>query len=289
MRIIIAETAGFCWGVKRAIDKVIELRNKTTESIQTYGPLIHNPQILDQLESKGITSTEEMDSLRSEHVVVRTHGIPPDQRKKLQQKNVKILDTTCPDVARIQARIKRSVKLGQKVIIAGHAGHAEVAGLLGYAGEKGFLVESVSDVAKLPEMDSVALVSQSTFSKADFAAIAKIVTERYSNAEIYNTICDATHDRQDEIEELAKKVDVMIVIGGRGSSNTNRLTEVSASHGTRTYHIETEAEIEPSMFEQVEIVGVTAGASTPDWIINRVVERIERIGQKLETVQSHSD
>lgn len=287
MKIIVAETAGFCWGVKRAIDKVLELRNKTTESIQTYGPLIHNPQILDQLESKGITSTEEMELLESEHVVVRTHGIPPDQRKKLQEKNVKILDTTCPDVARIQARIKRSVKHGRSVIIAGHAGHAEVAGLLGYAGKMGHLVESVADIARLPGMDSVTLVSQSTFSKAEFAAIADVVITQFPNAEVFNTICDATHDRQDEVKELARKVDVMIVIGGRNSSNTNRLTEVSASLGTKTHHIETEAEIDPSMLEGVETVGVTAGASTPDWIINRVVERIELIGRKLQAVPSH--
>lgn len=284
MKIIVAETAGFCWGVKRAIDKVIELRNKTPESIQTYGPLIHNPQILDQLENKGITSTEEMDSLRSSHVVVRTHGIPPDQRKVLQGKDVKILDTTCPDVGRIQARIKRSVKHGQNVIIAGHSGHAEVRGLMGYAGEQGFLVESVADVEKLPPMESVALVSQSTFSKADFAAITDAVVKRFPNSEVYNTICEATHDRQDEVKELAKKVEVMIVIGGRGSSNTNRLTEVSASLGTRTYHIETEAELEPSIFEGVDTVGVTAGASTPDWIISRVVERIDLIGKKLDRV-----
>ena len=284
MKIIVAKTAGFCWGVKRAIDKVMDLRSTTSTNIQTYGPLIHNPQILDRLDNQGIKTSNKLKDIESSHVVIRTHGIPPEERKMIQRKDVKILDTTCPDVAKIHARIKRSVRAGQSVIIAGHQGHPEIKGIMGYAGEKGFLVESVEDVEKLPHLDNVGLVSQSTFSKSGFAEIAEAVLRRFPNAEIFNTICDATHDRQDEVKNLARDVDVMIVIGGRSSSNTKRLAEVSTESGAKTFHIETEAELKAEMFETAEVVGVTAGASTPDWIITRVVDKIEEIGAETKAM-----
>jgi (E)-4-hydroxy-3-methyl-but-2-enyl pyrophosphate reductase len=288
MKITVAKTAGFCWGVKRAIDKVMELRNQTSESIQTFGPLIHNPQILEKLGEKGITTQKELEDLSSEYVVVRTHGIPPEERNSIKEKNAKILDTTCPDVAKIHARIKRSVRSGQNVIIAGHDGHPEIKGLMGYAGDMGYLVEKVEDVEGLPDLDNVGLVSQSTFNKADFKAISDAVLERWPEAEIFNTICDATHDRQDEVRELAKDVDVMIVIGGRASSNTKRLAEVGLESGARTFHIETDDEIEETMFTGANNVGVTAGASTPDWIIDRVVKRIADIAESRRHLEEVS-
>jgi (E)-4-hydroxy-3-methyl-but-2-enyl pyrophosphate reductase len=282
MKITVAKTAGFCWGVKRAIDKVMDLRTKTSDSIQTFGPLIHNPQILEKLDEKGITTSENLDDLSSAYVVVRTHGIPPEERYRIKEKNAKIIDTTCPDVAKIHARIKRSVRSGQNVIIAGHQGHPEIKGIMGYAADMGYLVERVEDVKELPEMENVGLVSQSTFNKADFKAITDAVKERWPSAEIFNTICDATHDRQDEVRLLAKEVDVMFVIGGRASSNTKRLAEVSEESGTRTYHIETETEIDPESLNNTEHIGVTAGASTPDWIIHNVVEHIRKLAEEKE-------
>lgn len=277
MKITVAKTAGFCWGVKRAIDKVMELRSQTDDSIQTFGPLIHNPQILEKLGEKGINTSENLDDISSAYVVVRTHGIPPEERNRIKAKNAKIVDTTCPDVAKIHARIKRSVRGGQHVIIAGHQGHPEIKGIMGYAGDKGFLVERVEDVASLPELENVGLVSQSTFNKAEFQDISEAVKASWPKAEIFNTICDATHDRQDEVRQLARDVEVMFVIGGRTSSNTKRLAEVSKESGARTYHIETEAEIEAKCLEGISNVGITAGASTPDWIIERVVNRVKQI------------
>ena len=280
-KIIVAKTAGFCWGVKRAIDKVMDLRRNNDGSIQTFGPLIHNPQILDRLDKQGVRTTNRLDNLKSETIVVRTHGIPPAERRQIKEKGASILDTTCPDVAKIHARIKRCVKHDMDVIIAGHEVHPEIKGILGYAGDRGYLVESVEDVEKLPEIKNVALVSQSTFSKSGFADITAAVLRRFPDAEIFNTICDATHDRQDEVRQLATEVDVMIVIGGRSSSNTKRLAEVSSESGTRTFHIETETELEPEMFDGAEVIGVTAGASTPDWIIERVVHDIDEIGKAM--------
>lgn len=280
MKIIVAKTAGFCWGVKRAIDKVMDLRRNNNGSIQTFGPLIHNPQILDRLGKQGVRTTNRLENLNSETIVVRTHGIPPEERRQIKDKGASILDTTCPDVAKIHARIKRSVRHGFAIIIAGHDGHPEIKGLMGYTDGKGYLVESVEDVEKLPNLEKVALVSQSTFSKSGFADITEAVVKRFPNAEVFNTICDATHDRQDEVRQLAKEVDVMIVIGGRESSNTKRLAEVSGESGARTFHIETETELEPEMIDGTEVIGVTAGASTPDWVIERVVRDIDEIGKR---------
>lgn len=284
MKIIIARTAGFCWGVKRAMDKVLELRDNTDESISTFGPLIHNPQILDKLEKLGIKASEDIENLDSNYVVIRTHGIPPSERNHIKSLNCSIVDTTCPDVAKIHSRIKRSVALGQNVIIAGHQGHPEIKGILGYAGEKGFLIEKVADVAALPKMEDVGLVAQSTFNKARFIDIADAVKERFPRAEIYNTICDATHNRQVEAKELATKVDLMIVIGGKTSSNTKRLAEVCLENGVETYHIETEAELKPEILTTINTVGITAGASTPDWIITDVVNFIKKWTGKAEVV-----
>jgi (E)-4-hydroxy-3-methyl-but-2-enyl pyrophosphate reductase len=284
MKIIIARTAGFCWGVKRAMDKVLELRDNTEDSISTFGPLIHNPQILNKLDNLGIKASEDIDQLDSNYVVIRTHGIPPSERNQIKGLNCNIIDTTCPDVAKIHSRIKRSVRSGQDVIIAGHAGHPEIKGIMGYAGEKGHLIESLEDVAKLPEMENVGLVAQSTFNKGIFRKISEAVKARFPKAEIYNTICDATHNRQVEAKELSTKVDLMIVIGGKTSSNTKRLAEVSKEKGVETYHIETEAELDPSVFKGKETIGITAGASTPDWIITDVVNYIKSKAGKTEVL-----
>ena len=284
MKIIIARTAGFCWGVKRAVDKVLELRDNTDDTISTFGPLIHNPQILNKLENLGIKASEDIDKLESQFVVIRTHGIPPSERHQIKGLNCSIIDTTCPDVAKIHSRIKRSVRSGQDVIIAGHNGHPEIKGILGYAGEKGHLIENVEDVEKLPDMENVGLVAQSTFNKGIFRKISEAVKKRFPKAEIYNTICDATHNRQVEARELSVKVDLMIVIGGKTSSNTKRLAEVSKEKGVETVHIETEAELAPEIFQGKEIIGITAGASTPDWIITDVVNYIKENNNVVEVV-----
>lgn len=276
MKIIIARTAGFCWGVKRAMDKVLELRDDTNESISTFGPLIHNPQILNKLEGLGIKAAKDIDNLDSEVVVIRTHGIPPSERKAIKDLGCRMVDTTCPDVAKIHSRIKRSVSQGQDVIIAGHHGHPEIKGILGYAGDHGFLVETPEDIKDLPKLDNVGLVAQSTFNKRVFQDIADAVKERFPEAEVHNTICDATHNRQVEAKELSNKVEIMFVIGGKTSSNTKRLAEVCSDNGVETYHIETEAEINPETILNRETIGITAGASTPDWIITDVVNFIKK-------------
>jgi (E)-4-hydroxy-3-methyl-but-2-enyl pyrophosphate reductase len=280
MKIIVAETAGFCWGVRRAIDKVLELSEQTTGPIQTLGPLIHNPQALEMLEKKRVRAVDSIDEITSDTVVIRTHGITPELRKKLQAKALRVCDGTCPRVAHIQAIIKRCVRAGKRVIIAGDPGHAEVVGLMGFAGEAGHVVSSVDDVSRLPEMDRIALLSQTTFGKDDYEAIAEAVRARFPQAEVYETICDSAAERQNEVKELAGRADAVIVIGGRNSANTKRLAELARAQGTPTYHIETDAELRPAMLDGAGTVCVTAGASTPHWMIQRVTDRLESIAKE---------
>ncbi len=277
MKIKVAETAGFCWGVRRAIDKVLKLREETSGRIQTFGPLIHNPQAMQSLEQRGISTADTLDELKAPTVVVRTHGITPQVRKELQKRATQICDGTCPRVGLIHSLIKRSVRDGKTVIIAGDPGHAEVIGLSGYAAERGYVVSGPAEVEQLPDLEDVVLVAQTTFSEAEYNKIAEVVRERFPGVEVHDTICDSTHNRQAEVEALAKASDVVIIIGGRNSANTRRLAELSASLGAPTHHIETDEELNPDMLEGVETVGVSAGASTPHWMIQRVVERLELI------------
>jgi len=278
MKIKVAETAGFCWGVRRAIDKVLKLREETSGKIQTFGPLIHNPQAMQSLEQRGISTADTLEELDAPTVVIRTHGIAPVTRRELQKRAENICDGTCPRVGLIHSLIKRSVRDGKTVIIAGDPGHAEVIGLSGYAGERGYVVSSAAEAEQLPEFDDVVVVAQTTFSEAEYNKITDVVRERFPSAEVHDTICDSTHNRQAEVAALARASDAVIIIGGHNSANTNRLAELSASLGTPTHHIETDEELSPEMLEGVETVGISAGASTPHWMIQRVVERLELIG-----------
>ena len=280
MKIKVAKTAGFCWGVRRAIDKVLTLRQEMTGPIQTFGPLIHNPHALRTLEQQGISAADSFDELNTPTVVIRTHGVSPQVRRELNKRADKICDGTCPRVGHIQSLIKRSVRAGKQVVIAGDRGHAEVAGLIGYAGDSGYLVSTDDDVAELPDLSEVVLVAQTTFGRTEYAAIAKAIQKRFPDADVFDTICDSTHSRQAEIEELARESDAVIVIGGRESANTRRLAELAASLRTPTYLIESDEELNPEMFDGVETVGVSAGASTPHWMIKRVIERLESIGRR---------
>ena len=289
MIIRVAETAGFCWGVRRAMDKVLELRQKTSGPIQTYGPLIHNPQALQSLQRRGIETADTMDDIDAPTVVIRTHGIAPDIRRELQERAEKLCDGTCPRVGLIHSLIRRSVRAGKRVVIAGDPGHAEVAGLSGYAGVMGRVISSVEEVAELPDYgEDVVLVAQTTFGEAEYVRIAEAMERRYPGVEVHDTICDSTHNRQAEVLELAHDSDAVIVIGGRNSANTRRLAELASTACDRTHHVETDDELTQEMFEGVERVGVSAGASTPHWMIQRVVERLESIGSarrgSLQTV-----
>jgi (E)-4-hydroxy-3-methyl-but-2-enyl pyrophosphate reductase len=279
-KIIVAKSAGFCWGVQRAFNKVLDIamNNPEHRPVYTYGPLIHNPQAVEMLEQKGIGVIEEINDKIDGTVAIRTHGIPPAERKRLELSGARICDATCPDVGIIQGTVRRHLKLGYYIIIIGHREHPEVKALLGFAEKRGACINSAEEVSALTaDLGKICVVSQSTQQRGKFDTLVKLIRERYPDCLVFDTICRSTDSRQQEVRELAGKVDAMVVVGGRNSSNTNRLAEISREMGAKTFLIETDCEIDPKDFDGAKVVGVTAGASTPSWVIERVVARLKEI------------
>ncbi|MEE9487912.1 MAG: 4-hydroxy-3-methylbut-2-enyl diphosphate reductase [Candidatus Brocadiales bacterium] len=277
MKVVVAKTAGFCMGVRRAVDIALEAAHKAEDKnggILTDGPLIHNPQVLKLLKEKGIDTVEEASNLSESTVVIRAHGITPTRRKELEDTGAKVCDATCPRVTRVQSIIKRYSKQGFYTIIVGDEGHAEVVGLLGYAEGRGHVVASVEDLDNLPALDKVCVVAQTTQDKRFFNKITKLLKERYANCQVFNTICHSTSRRQEEVVSLCHEVDAMIVVGGRGSANTTRLVQICEREGVPTFHIEMEHELDLGKLNNCNVVGLTAGASTPQWLIKRMEDKL---------------
>ncbi|MEJ2093324.1 MAG: 4-hydroxy-3-methylbut-2-enyl diphosphate reductase [Syntrophobacterales bacterium] len=275
MKVVLAKTAGFCMGVKNAMEMVLKAIHENHVNIYTYGPLIHNPQVMDLLKERGIRVLEEGETPGSGLVVIRAHGIPPQERRALETAGARIIDATCVRVARVQAIIRRWANKGYATIIVGDADHPEVRGLMGHTQARGFVVSSPEEVASLPELDQVIVVAQTTQSESHFQELVDAITARFPGAVIRNTICDATASRQEEIEELARQVEVLVVVGGRNSGNTQRLVEISRATGLPTFHVETEQELDLRDLSRYSTVGVTAGASTPHWLIGNVVSTLK--------------
>ena len=279
-RIIVAKSAGFCWGVSRAFEKVMRIAEQepVRNPVFTYGPLIHNPQAVEVLEHKGIRVLKEIPAKIQGTIVIRTHGVPPDERRRLESTGAAICDATCPDVGMIQGTVRKHLRQGYFIIIIGDREHPEVKALLGFAEKNGTCVISTEEVAKLPaELEKVCVVSQSTQQRAKFEELVAIIRNRYPKSIVFDTICRSTNIRQEEVRELAKEVDAMVVVGGRNSSNTNRLAEISREMGTPTFLIESDEEIDAEKFGEFDAIGVTAGASTPKWVIEQVVARLTEI------------
>jgi 4-hydroxy-3-methylbut-2-enyl diphosphate reductase len=278
VRVKLARTAGFCMGVRRAMDITLKSIARHGKGLRTFGPLIHNPQVLDFLREKGVEICETPASVESNQpIVIRAHGISPQTRESLRARDATIIDATCPKVLDVQSIIKRHAQKGGFVVIVGDADHPEVVGLMGYARGQGLIVSGPEDVQEIPQGKNLCLVAQTTQNHTRYDSIAQQVRERFPRAKIYDTVCDSTHRRQDEAVKMAASVDAMIVVGGQNSANTARLTEKVRECGTPVFQVETDEEIEPSRFEACEIIGVTAGASTPNWIIERVVRKVEDI------------
>lgn len=278
--IIVAKSAGFCWGVQRAFNKVLDIATNqpSRHPIQTYGPLIHNPQAVEMLEQQGIGVLNEISDKISGTVVIRTHGIPPAERKKLEESGALLCDATCPDVGIIQGTVRKHLKQGYFIVIIGNREHPEVKALLGFAEKNGACVNSAEEIEALsPSIGRICIVSQSTQQRENFNTLVKLLKDRYPDCVVFDTICKSTDMRQQEVRELAGEVDAMVVVGGRNSSNTNRLAEISKSMGAPTFLIETDDEIDADAFERFEKIGVTAGASTPKWVIEKVVEKLKAL------------
>jgi (E)-4-hydroxy-3-methyl-but-2-enyl pyrophosphate reductase len=279
MSVILARTAGFCMGVKRAVDLVLDMaQRKRIEPIYTYGPLIHNPQTVELLRKRGIIPISGLDGIASceagAALVIRAHGISPQERQAIKEKGLKIIDATCPRVGHVQAIIKKHASRDYTILIIGDEKHPEVNGLLGYAYGKGMAIKSLEDVKHLPDLKKVCVVAQTTQNMDTFKTIVAAIQDRFPDTVIFDTICDSTEKRQTEVKKMAAETDAIVVVGGRNSANTMQLARLSEISGTSTFHIETADELEELAIDRYSRIGVSAGASTPNWIIDQVVDDI---------------
>jgi len=279
VKVKLAKIAGFCMGVRRAMEIALAEANKGDGKLFTYGPIIHNQQVLDLLRSKGVDVKEDINTHDKGRIIIRAHGITPTEREKIRSSNLKLIDATCPRVAKVQAIIKKYSNKGYTPVIFGDAKHPEVIGLMGYSKDQGIIISSVEDVEKLSDKKKLILVSQTTQDVDAYREIIDAIKARYPDAIIFDTICDETYKRQREVRSLASEVDSMVIVGGYNSGNTKRLYQISQSTGKPTFHIETEKELQNSWFSSTETAGVTAGASTPNWMIKSVTDRLKTMGK----------
>jgi (E)-4-hydroxy-3-methyl-but-2-enyl pyrophosphate reductase len=283
MKIVIAKSSGFCLGVRRAVEMVLDASSQNERSIYTYGPLIHNPQVLLSLEERGVHAFKEVPSQGSGSVLIRAHGVTPDTRGKLEEAGFDVLNATCPRVVKIQSIIKKYAGQNYAVIILGDKNHPEVVGLLGYAGKKAFVVNAINELDSLPAFEKAIIVAQSTQNIDFFARVKDWAHKNFPDYIIFDTICDSTEKRQMEVRKLTEYVDILIVVGGKESGNTQRLVEIGKKSGKPTFHIETESDLDSinaGLLCSASAIGITAGASTPNWIIKRVYKALEELPYK---------
>lgn len=263
-------------GVRRAVEQALDSANRRKGPIYTYGPLIHNPQVLSILEQKSISILEKIPEKGSGTVIIRAHGVPPQDQEALRQAGFNVINATCPRVIKVQSIIARHAALGYAVVIVGDREHPEVRGLLGYAENRGWVVESLDELAGLPEFENAIIVAQTTQNTAFFDKVRRWAEEHRPGYKVFNTICDSTEKRQAEAQALAAEVDAVIVVGGYNSGNTRRLAEIAGQSGKKSLHIEKAEDLSVEKLEECRSIGITAGASTPNWIIRQVMQHLER-------------
>ncbi|NJD57622.1 MAG: 4-hydroxy-3-methylbut-2-enyl diphosphate reductase [Nitrospirae bacterium] len=279
MDILVAKRAGFCFGVKRAMDLTVEMAKEIQEGLYTLGPIIHNPQVIEKLREEGISPIDisEIESGKVTSLIIRTHGIPFQLYDMISGRGIRIIDATCPFVKNAQHYAKLLKENGYQVVILGDKNHPEVKGIMSYAGDDALVVDGDSPLPRLKP--KVGVVVQTTQPIEALKNVLSRIIEHAKEVKVYNTICNSTALRLKETEEMARKVDVMIVVGGKNSANTTQLANLCRTMSVATYHIETDEEIDVSWFRNARRIGITAGASTPDWIISRVAKRIQDTGR----------
>ena len=270
-------------GVRRAMEMVMAETNKRKGPLFTLGPLIHNTQVLDLLASKGVESIENLSGLQTGEIVIRAHGIPPQMRLAIRKTGLQIIDATCPRVARVHAIIRSHTRKGYTALIVGDRDHAEVVGLVGYSEGPVHIIQNAKDVSELPHLDRLFVVAQTTQNQQNFREVVKALKKRFPEVLVFDTICDATNERQQEVRSFAGQVDAVVVVGGYHSGNTQRLAQVSRELGLPTFHVETEKDLKKEKLSGMEVIGVTSGASTPNWMIRNVVSTIEGIHSRSES------
>jgi len=274
MKILLAKSAGFCFGVKRATNMAFAAAENHS-AICSFGPIIHSPQVVQRLSEQGVAVVSDIDAINGGAVIIRSHGVEASELEHIHQRGLEVIDATCPFVKKAQDHAALLAAEGYTVVLVGEAEHPEVQGIVSYAAEGNVhVVAGRSDAEKLPRLSKIGIVAQTTQSYENFRQVVEVCLGRCQELRVFNTICDATSVRQTEAKAIAAEVDVMLVIGGYNSANTTRLARICSDIQPRTHHIETADEIDPAWFVGATSVGVTAGASTPHWIIEQVVDRL---------------
>jgi (E)-4-hydroxy-3-methyl-but-2-enyl pyrophosphate reductase len=283
MQVLLAEEYGFCFGVERAVEMVEEAIQQGA-TVRTLGPLIHNTQEIKRLEAEGVaTINAPAEVAPGATAVIRAHGVTPEVQRDLEARAERVIDATCPFVTKVQKLAERAAAEGRDVVVVGNPDHPEMIGVKGYAPNHAHVVRDASEVAGLPRLHAPLVVSQTTIKLSTFLEAAEAVkTKADSEPQIVNTICSATRDRQDAARALAGHVDAFYIIGGKHSSNSIKLLSVCREQCPRSFLIETPAEINVADLRGVERVGVTAGASTPNWLIEQTLARLREIGESQQ-------
>lgn len=277
-KVILAKSAGFCFGVRRAVNTVYDIIER--ENVYTYGPIIHNEEVVADLEQKGVKVIDENDSLtavdENSTVVIRSHGVSEEVYDRINSRNAEIVDATCPFVLKIHKIVKQASELGSQIIIIGNENHPEVQGIMGWCKTPPIVIDTAEKAYNLESLayKNVCIVSQTTFNYNKFKELVEIIEKKGYNTVISNTICNATEERQTEAREIATHADAMIVIGGRSSSNTRKLYEICKAECENTYYIQTISDLDLSVLAMAECIGITAGASTPNNIIEEVYTNV---------------
>ena len=282
MKVIKAKTAGFCFGVKRAVDTVYEQADTCSGPIYTYGPIIHNEEVVKDLESRGVSvirSEEGLEGITEGTVIIRSHGVEKRICDKLLDKGLRIVDATCPFVKKIHNIVEKESAEGKYILIIGNPDHPEVIGIRGWAGSDVSVIQNADDIEKVDfsKNKKICVVSQTTFNYNKFQDLVEIIKKKSYDISVLNTICNATKERQTEARSIAESVDAMIVIGDKHSSNTQKLYEICRNACNNTYYIQTLDDLDLNQLGSVETVGITAGASTPNNIIEEVQNNVRII------------
>ena len=277
MEVLLAEKAGFCFGVQRAINTAYKAAG--TGKVYCLGPLIHNPQEVARLADAGVETVEDLSGLnKGDSVIIRSHGVPPAILARAQALGLNIIDLTCPFVAKAQQHAEGLKKEGYQVVVIGEKKHPEVQSIMGYGGDNAVVLETPADVEHVALEGRLGVVAQTTQSYGNFSEIVLRLLRLSKELKVFNTICSSTKERQDAARVLASRVDVMIVVGGRNSANTSRLVSLCRESGKPTYHVEVVDEIRTEWLNGANRVGLTAGASTPGWVIDAVIKRLQAEG-----------
>ena len=275
MEVILADYLGFCYGVKRAIKIARENASEEPGASCTLGPIIHNPQMVERLRTEGVGTVDALEEMQKGTIIIRSHGVGPQVYEEAKKRGLQLVDATWPHVRKAQLASKALADGDYRVVIIGEKEHPEVQSIFEWSANTALIVETEEEADALEPCQKLGIVSQTTFSGRRFKEIVMKLLDKSREIKIERTICTATDQRQAAAMALASKVDLMLVIGGKNSANTTRLAQLCAEK-CRTYHIETAAELQPQWFDKIEKIGITAGASTPDWIIKEVYKQCQK-------------